>query len=64
MNINRSIPLKYIAFHSKAHFKIGRYFESSAFIYDMMISVTETNNLDEYIYQTLHYLNNLSNENK
>ncbi len=62
LNINRIIPLKYIASESKALFKIGRYDELSTNLYDMMLSVDDTTNLDDYLKETRHYLNKIKND--
>jgi hypothetical protein len=62
LNIEKSIPLKYIASMSAAQFKIGRYDENYTYLYDMMISVDDSTNLKQYITQAKHYLNQVKHE--
>ncbi len=63
LNIGRCIPLKYIASHSRARFKIGRYNERLAYLYDFMISVEDPADLQSFISQLKHYLFQVKNEN-
>jgi len=62
LNIEKSIPLKYIASMSEAKFKIGRYDEHYTYLYDLMISVDESTSLKQYIIQTKYYLNQVKHE--
>jgi hypothetical protein len=63
LNIGKCIPLKYIASQSRARFKIGRYNERLAYLYDFMISVEDPTDLGSFVHQLKHYLFQVKNEN-
>ncbi|MBL7915776.1 MAG: hypothetical protein JNL49_12090 [Bacteroidia bacterium] len=64
LNLQKSIPLKYISSMTKAQFKIGKYEANSASIFDFMIKVDDPVNLKQLIDQVNHYLNLIRNENQ
>ena len=64
LNIGKCIPLKYIASQSKAKFKIGRYNERLAYLYDFMISVDDPTDLASFVSQLKHYLYKVKNESR
>jgi hypothetical protein len=51
-----SLPLKYISGLSMAHCRIGRFSEKNTICYDLMIDLTSTMSLQDYIKQIIHYL--------
>src|SRR5690606_16218387 len=59
LNIDRSIPLKYISAVTKAGFKIGRYEKSSQGLYDFMISVNGNVTLPQFIDLVNNYLKHI-----
>jgi len=61
-NIERSIPLAYIAHQVNARFKIGKYDEIYAGLFDFMIKVDNGTGLKQMIDQVNHYLNLIKNE--
>ncbi len=54
------LPLEYISAVSKATFRIGKYIAGKDYYCDMMISLKETDTLENLIEQTLHYLNQIN----
>ena len=50
-----TLPLDYIAAHSKAKFRVGPFTEN-IFCYDLMIEHNEKKGLDDFLKQVLHYL--------
>lgn len=53
---NNNSPLEYIAALSHAKFRVGRYIDSKKFCFDFMINTNGSNDLNEFIQQTSHYL--------
>ena len=62
MNMDRSVPIRYVASLAKAHFKIGKYDPLCSRIFDFMIKVEEKPDLKIMIEQINHYLNLIKNE--
>ena len=62
MNLDRSIPIRYVSSHTKARFKIGRYDPVCAKIFDFMIKVEDKPDLRIMIEQVNHYLKLIKNE--
>ena len=62
LNLDRSIPLRYVSSMTKAGFKIGKYDPPDARIFDFMIKVEEKPNLRSMIDQVNHYLKLIRNE--
>ena len=62
LNLDRSIPLRYVSSMTKAGFKIGKYDPPDARIFDFMIKVEEKPTLRTMIDQVNHYLKLIRNE--
>jgi hypothetical protein len=61
-NVNKCIPLAYIANQVNARFRIGKYDATYAGLFDFMIKIDETAGLKQMIDQVNHYLNLIRNE--
>ena len=61
-NVNKCIPLAYVANQVKARFRIGRYDLAYAGLFDFMIKIDESAGLKQMIEQVNHYLNLIRNE--
>jgi hypothetical protein len=61
-NLNRSIPLAYVANQMNARFRIGKYDSKFAGLFDFMIKVDDNTGLKQMIDQVNHYLNLMNNE--
>jgi hypothetical protein len=59
VHTKESLPLQYIAAHSKAKFRIGPFIEKSKSSYDWMIHCTSDTNLDSYLKQVSFYLESI-----
>lgn len=64
LNLDRCIPLRYVSSLTRARFKIGRYDQSSAPIFDFMIKADGAITLKQMIEQVNHYLKLIKNENQ
>ncbi len=53
-------PMKYLVASAVAKLKIGKYSDSKQEFYDLMIDVSENNEIDYFIDQVNHYLNMLN----
>jgi hypothetical protein len=62
MNLDRSIPIRYISSMTKAKFKIGKYDPDCARIFDFMIKVEDNSDMRILIEQVNHYLKLIRNE--
>ena len=62
MNLDRSIPIRYISSLTKARFKIGKYDPVCSRIFDFMIKVEDKPDLKIMIEQVNHYLKLIRNE--
>ncbi len=62
MNLDRSIPIRYVASLTNARFKIGRYDPVCSRIFDFMIKVEEKPELRIMIEQVNYYLKLIRNE--
>jgi hypothetical protein len=56
LSLKESLPLKYIAGHSMAHCRVGRFTDVNTCCYDLMIDAVSTMPLNEFIRQVKHYL--------
>lgn len=56
------MPVRYIAAHSKAKFKIGKFNQWNDFICDMMIDTKEDDSTAKLLEQILKYLSMIKNE--
>lgn len=61
-NLERSVPLSYIASQSDAIFKIGRYDGKVKNMFDFMIKTAQPVNLKQMMEQVNHYLKLIRNE--
>lgn len=61
-NVNKCIPLAYVANQVKARFRIGKYDAAYAGLFDFMIKIDENAGLKQMIDQVNHYLNLIRNE--
>ena len=55
-NLNNNLSSTYIVGVSKAKFKLGVFDENKTDIYDFMIKLEDSTNLNEFIKQLIHYL--------
>lgn len=62
LNIHDHFALKYIAALSKASFKVGKYDESDAYIYDMMIDADNTKTVKYFLRQIDTYITMLNKQ--
>ena len=62
MNLDRSIPIRYVASMAKAQFKIGIYDPQCERIFDFMIKVEEKPSLKILVDQVNHYIKLIKNE--
>ncbi|HEX5003095.1 MAG TPA: hypothetical protein VFW78_11420 [Bacteroidia bacterium] len=62
LNLNSSIPLRYVAAHTKARFKIGKYDTRTPHVFDIFIKTEERYELKDMIYQIEHYLTLIRND--
>lgn len=63
-NLEHSVPLTYIAAHSKAVFKIGLYDNRNSKLFDFIIKPESTPTLKQMMDQVNHYLTLIRNENQ
>jgi hypothetical protein len=56
LSLKEVLPLKYIAGHSVAHCRVGRFTEENACCYDLMINAGPGMTVKEFIKQIVHYL--------
>jgi hypothetical protein len=62
LNSEHIIPIRYIAAHSKARFKIGKFDPRNEHVCDMMIDTGEDPSTQKLLEQILKYLNMIKNE--
>jgi len=64
LDMNHSLPLKYISGLSMSMCRVGRYSEDSASCYDLMIDVNPSTPVTEFIRLITHYLTIINNDGK
>jgi len=64
LSLKDSLPLKFISGLSMAHCRIGRFSEANRVCYDIMIDLTKPISLNEYMFQIIHYLTVINNEER
>lgn len=62
LSSENNIPIRYIAAHSKAHFKIGKFDSRNRQVCDMMIDIGEEPSVQRLLEQILKYLNMIKND--
>lgn len=62
LNVEKCLPLQYVAVSSKAKFKISNYADRNTKYSDMMIRIHEYRDLAQLVKQVDHYLNKIKND--
>ena len=62
--IDENFPLEYVARISKAKWRVGNYAEKKTDYYDMMINLSGKNDLQYFLEQTTHFLNQIVYDTK
>lgn len=57
-----NIPIRYIAAHSKAHFKIGKFDSRNENVCDLLIDIGDETSVQKLLEQILKYLNMIKND--
>ena len=60
VHTTESLPLQYIAAHSKAKFRMGPHLEKAKNSYDWMIHSEQDLSIEDYLKQVTFYLNNIN----
>jgi hypothetical protein len=60
IHTTESLPLQYIAAHSKAKFRMGPHLEKANSSYDWMIYSEQNLSIEDYLKQVTFYLNNIN----
>ncbi|MDP4280631.1 MAG: hypothetical protein Q8867_00635 [Bacteroidota bacterium] len=56
LSLKEMIPVQYVAGHSRAQCRVGRFTEENTCCYDFMINLNPAATLDEFIKQIIYYL--------